>query len=30
MKPKIENFHLGKTLKIIDFFKEMHEKCIIK
>ena len=27
MKPKFENFHLGKTLKIIEFFKEMHENA---
>ena len=27
MKPKFENFHLGKTLKIIDFFQEMHENA---
>ena len=27
MKPKFENFHLGETLKIIEFFKEMHENA---
>ena len=27
MKPKFENFHLGKTLKIIEFFKKMHENA---
>ena len=27
MKPKFENFHLGKTLNIIDFFQEIHENA---